>query len=321
MAAARHDLPITPLKIWTQVGTHGGDDRIRQRNDWRQPSTSDMASNGDRPGSDFERGIQRHQSNVVADRFKIAFASNRSGNFEIWTMNVDGTGAVNLTNNGRSNFDLAWSPDGTKLAFRSDGEIYVVNADGLGQTRLTDPTDGYVDLLPAWSPDGTRIGFAGFAGEGSRDLFVMSADGSGRTNITNTEAREEYYFAWSPGFAEDTDPTWRGDGAELALNSGSKIVRVSVDTSSGTPTFGSRQVVFDATPDGEASPHHPTYSPDDAVIAFDLADDIWRVPAAGGTATQVTSGLALVVGQLVADGRRRTNRLPASGGVRSGMFL
>jgi TolB protein len=69
-------------------------------------------------------------------------------------MNPDGTGQVNLTNSAGNDDQPAWSPDGTKLAFRSDrdgnSEIYVMNSDGSDAIRLTnDPAD---DGSPAWRP-------------------------------------------------------------------------------------------------------------------------------------------------------------------------
>ena len=71
----------------------------------------------------------------------IAFHSSRSGDFDIYTMNADGTGVTQLTNNAFPEFDPIWSPDGKRLAFgRYDGvdfEVVVINADGSGETLLT----------------------------------------------------------------------------------------------------------------------------------------------------------------------------------------
>jgi len=68
---------------------------------------------------------------------------------------------VNLTNNPASDTDPNWSPDGSMIAFASTRDnnhnIYVMNADGSGQTRLT--RNAAPDFSPAWSPDGTRIVF------------------------------------------------------------------------------------------------------------------------------------------------------------------
>src|SRR5256886_13827912 len=50
---------------------------------------------------------------------QIAFSTDRDGNPEIYVMNADGAGVRNLTNNPTFDFELAWSPDGTKIAFSS----------------------------------------------------------------------------------------------------------------------------------------------------------------------------------------------------------
>ncbi len=79
-----------------------------------------------------------------------------------------------------------WSPDGTEIAFTSnrDGndEIYVMNADGSNQTRLT-YNDAY-DGMPAWSPDGTRIAFESRRDSNGSAIYVMNADGSNQTQLT-----------------------------------------------------------------------------------------------------------------------------------------
>ena len=78
---------------------------------------------------------------------------------EIYAMNADGSGKVNLTNDPADDFTPSWSPDGTKIAFaRWDGgsgaEVYVMNADGTGQTNLTNnPAD---DSDPPGRPTGRR---------------------------------------------------------------------------------------------------------------------------------------------------------------------
>ena len=85
---------------------------------------------------------------------RIAFDSNRNGNYEIYVMNADGTGQTKITNNSANDLVPAWSPDGSRIAFDSyrDGnfEIYVMNADGSGQTRITNNTAN--DESPDWSP-------------------------------------------------------------------------------------------------------------------------------------------------------------------------
>ncbi|HMX95546.1 MAG TPA: hypothetical protein PKC50_09905, partial [Elusimicrobiota bacterium] len=88
------------------------------------------------------------------DGQKIVFGSDRTGNNELFVMNADGTGAVQMTSNpGAINSDPAWSSDGSKILFAStrDGnaEIYVMDRDGSNETRLT--FDGVFDAGPfAW---------------------------------------------------------------------------------------------------------------------------------------------------------------------------
>src|SRR5437660_10328152 len=86
---------------------------------------------------------------------QIAFSTDRDGNPEIYVMNADGAGVRNLTNNPTCDFELAWSPDGTKIAFSSDrdgdAEIYVMHADGTSLVNLRHSPDR--DVRPKWSTD------------------------------------------------------------------------------------------------------------------------------------------------------------------------
>jgi dipeptidyl aminopeptidase/acylaminoacyl peptidase len=113
-------------------------------------------------------------------------------------MNADGSGQINLSNHPALDDKPTWSPDGTKLAFRSDRdgnqEIYVMNADGTGQTNLTNHAAN--DGGPDWSSDGTKIAFNSDR-DGNLEVYVMNPDGSGLTNLTNNPAHD-YEPDWSP---------------------------------------------------------------------------------------------------------------------------
>jgi Tol biopolymer transport system component len=85
-----------------------------------------------------------------------------------------------------------------KIAFSSerDGnvEIYVMNADGTNQVRLT--SNGAIDERPSWSPDGTKITFWSNR-DGNREIYVMNADGSVQMRLTNNPAVDQT-SPWSP---------------------------------------------------------------------------------------------------------------------------
>ena len=94
---------------------------------------------------------------------------------EIYVINGDGTGLRRVASKADYSLDgPVWSPDGTQIAYCHSGlrsadganyTVWVMNADGSGQRKLTRRRQGYD---PAWSPDGTRVAFHGGADRGGR---------------------------------------------------------------------------------------------------------------------------------------------------------
>ena len=101
------------------------------------------------------------QPRYSPDGNSITFTSTRSGSYEIWKCDADGSNALQLTSFGARTGNPRWSPDGKQIVFASDAEgqtdIYVVNADGGAPRRLT--TDPSGDMFPTWSRDGKWIYF------------------------------------------------------------------------------------------------------------------------------------------------------------------
>ena len=121
---------------------------------------------------------------------KIAFHSNRDRNWDIYTMNDDGSHQQRLTSHAAVDLGPVWSPNGQRIAFSShrDGNwnIYVMNEDGTGELQLTNHPR--VDVEPSWSPDGSQIVFIStrnsFAADQFFNLFVMDANGTNVKQVT-----------------------------------------------------------------------------------------------------------------------------------------
>jgi len=134
----------------------------------------------------------------VAARDKIAFVSDRDGNYEIYIMNIDGSGQARLVSNSAEDWYPSFSPDGFKITFVSnrDGnyQIYSMNTDGSEQTRLT---NNYAEeWYPSFSPDGSKIAFMSDR-DGNAGLYIMNIDGSEQKRLTNNSL-SDYKPSFSP---------------------------------------------------------------------------------------------------------------------------
>ena len=159
------------------------------------------------------------------DGRKIAFISNGEGikagnaiNFEIYLMNPDGTDLVRLTHNTVFETGITWSPDGSRIAFKSyrDGndEIYVMNADGSAPKRLTH--NPLSDWYPVWSPDGAQIAFSyGSWEQETWAVYVMKADGSAQKLLT--EPSDSGNVTWSPDGSKIAFGNERQGGGEIYI--------------------------------------------------------------------------------------------------------
>jgi TolB protein len=206
-----------------------------------------------------------------ADGNQIAYCSDVSGNFEIWTMKANGTKQTQLTHlDGRSLFP-DFSRDGKKIAFAGtvgddpNNEIYVVDAvTGGGLVALTSCAGlapGCANDYPAWSPDGTQIvfihgdDFDADENPVNEQVWVMNADGSNKRQLT------------SDAPFKDQVPDWSPDGTKIAYASGPSGIWVM-------DADGSHQHQLTGCGPGDPSPcatgddFGPVWSPDGTQIAF-----------------------------------------------------
>ena len=323
------------LMLWPFDGASGG----------RRPQVSR------RPATRRERTVKRtalfaiaaavlvgtsvHSAAAEPDGDDLVFQSFSfaTGNLDIYTVNPDGSGLTNVTNDPASDLQPAWSPTKDRIAFSSlrlgNRDIYVINADGSGLLRLT--TSPATDTSPSWAPDGEHVLFRSRRG-GAFDLYTVAADGSGvETQLTNDAGfdgdasyspdGEKIVFVHSDGLfqgelsqaifvmhadgthakqltpyeVEAATPDWSPDGSRIAF------VNNFCGTCGNSDLFvinpgGNRieQLTHDV-----GNVFSPAWSPDGTRIAFTLdvapgePEDIATVNAAGGDLVNVTHSPAI----------------------------
>ena len=202
-------------------------------------------------------------SDSIAQGFepRLVFASNHDGNWfgnwDIYSMDVDGNNLVQLTDHPGSDWLLACSPDGRRIAFTSERgvthDLYVMDGDGNNVIRLTQ--DNFIEGRPSWSPDGTRIAFSSFRwAVGNWEIYAMDPDGQNLTRLAKHK--------W-----QDVDQSWSPDGSKIAfasardgrLNTPEHIFVMNADGTDRRNLTGDTDLTKNRS---------PTWSPDGRKIAF-----------------------------------------------------
>ncbi|HEV2835252.1 MAG TPA: SBBP repeat-containing protein, partial [Pyrinomonadaceae bacterium] len=154
--------------------------------------------------------------------------------------NVDGSGSYQLPGSPTFLSSVDWSPDGTKFVYATDNEIFVMNADGTNQTKLTtqeQTNDGAtIDSDPHWSPDGAKI-LLTRSTTNSNSVYVMNADGSNLMKLFNPGGR---------------DADWSPDGQIIVLQQGNEICTINVNGTNQKCL--TNNIYYDFSPNWQALP-------------------------------------------------------------------
>ncbi len=204
---------------------------------------------------------------LSADAATVAFAGKASGNWDIYLQQVGSAQAVNLTKDSPGDdTQPAFSPDGGRIAFRSDrngGGIFIMGRDGAGVRRISD-----VGYNPAWSPDGRKLAFA-------EESITRPEDRSGRVSqlwTVDVASGRKRLVSQEDG----VQPQWSPDGQFLAywaIDKDGDRDLWTVRAEGGPPIRITRDAFLD---------WNPVWSPDGAWLYFcsnrggTMA--IWRIP-------------------------------------------
>lgn len=204
------------------------------------------------------------------DGARFAFSSRRSGNFDVYVMNADGTGTKQLTSAKENDSHPSWASSGREIAFVRDEDIYAMNADGSAVRRISDPLVEESD--PAWSPDGRWIAYVRREpGTAAREVWLMRPDGSNRHRL-------------APQTARSATPAWSPDSSRLVFSSNEEGGRYVLYTI-GVDGKGLRRVAPTAQHNFE-----PSWSPDGSKIAYQEEGAIYAVELGGGDVQKLTDG-------------------------------
>jgi Tol biopolymer transport system component len=195
--------------------------RLEDTNIYRIPATGAGAP------AELIASTRRDERACYSPDGRIAFASDRSGSWEIWIAESDGSNQVRVTNFGRSLTDSPrWSPDGRRLAFETKafgrGGIFVLECQS-GSARCGEPvrlTEGShaesrTDSLPSWSADGEHVYFTSNR-TGRPEVWKQALAGGAAVQVTRHggyASRESRDGKWLYFSKLDPDSIWRMTGS------------------------------------------------------------------------------------------------------------
>jgi hypothetical protein len=196
---------------------------------------------------------------VSPDGSRIAFCQQGASGSEVWVMNADGSGAINLTPAPEQGVYPDWSPDGTRIAYSRNvpglgWRIYTMKSDGSDTMKVVETgVANSHQVQPRWSHDGTRIAYVdtrGVTGNPHMNwIYVVHPDGTSRTPVTPLTDGYRDHPTWSP---DDSKIAYR-DGYRNGSVADAEIYTIGVD-GSGETNVSRFSGGHDITPDWGPAP-------------------------------------------------------------------
>ena len=149
------------------------------------------------------------QSQELPQNGLIAFVLEVDGNADIYTIQPDGTNLQQLTFTEGYEQSPIWSPDGSRIAYIYEWQLYIMNADGSDNTQI-DIGDRTLRNHIDWSPDGNMIAFDDWNNAGWDDIFVLDLNTMDIMNLTNLQGGLIQGPEWSPDGSQIAF-VWNGD--------------------------------------------------------------------------------------------------------------
>lgn len=218
-------------------------------------------------GASFSQIRQVSSGAVVTPPVGNRIVYSRAG--EIFSMAPDGSNILPLTSLGQQATEPSYNKEATKIAFRTDQGIYVMNADG---TNVSLIFNGANSFHPRFSPDSTKLVFTSAGNSSTYSLYTINIDGTNLVNVTGA------------GQTSEVDPDWSSTN-KLAF---SKLIGSYYQIATRNLDGTGFQVLTSST----VNSGDPSWSPDGLKIAFDQAySGIWTMSATGSSQTQLSTAL------------------------------
>jgi TolB protein len=249
-------------------------------------------------------------------RSQIAFASNRSGHWEIWMMDWDGANQRQITHHNVLTILPSWAPDNERMVYTSfaggTSDMYIINRRGGGRIRLR--TGLGLNTSATFSPVSNDIAFVGSTG-GNPDIYLIKDDGSNIRRLTTTSSIESTP-EWSPNGRQISFTSGRSGSPQIYMMQadGTNVQRISYDgdwNDDATWSPDGDRVAYTSRVNGrfqirianvitretriiagEASNEQPSWSPDGQWIAFQSNRSgrwqVYRMRADGTDLLQLT---------------------------------